>query len=177
MKRFFLNPNDIAIGICLFIFGILFDAMFLGVMLPTMLESSFPRPEIIMLLSIINLIALVPAIYGLVHFFRFRGSLYLYDHHIVIKKGRKKVKFDISQIRRISIKYYNRKGGRLPTREIEYQYSIYLCEQKQKLDFLITNPIMLTIIRKHHIHFTPGSMKEQIYLPGEDQSQSNSQNV
>ena len=173
MKKHLLNPHDVMTGISLTLVVIFFGTMFIGMWMGKVCSTNNPSPVVICVTLLLIVTTYAPAIYGFAHYWYFRGFLYLYDDYIVLKKGRKKVQFDISQIRRIEIKYDLGKRGRQLTRGVEHRYAIVLCGQKEALDFLITNPMMLSLIRKHNLRFTPSYLRDRIYPPENNSSQDN----
>ena len=95
---------------------------------------------------------------------KYYGYIFLDDNHLILQKGKKQIVMEISDIRWIELWYDHRSGthGALgPVKK--FRFSIRLNNQKEDLDFIITNQIILDIIKKHNIRIMPDQYN-QIYI-------------
>ena len=171
MKRYFLNPGDMAIGIALIAVGVLFCVpltVWLIVSLLTMSPSeSDSIRSVVFMAAILFAILLSPIIGGVLYCHHYKGFLYVFDDRIAIKNGKNEVEIDISRIRWIDIKPYFRPGARATySKEQELQFSIRLYDEKKDLDVRITNSILLDVIGWHQIRIMPNHYNEEYIRTG-----------
>ena len=90
--------------------------------------------------------------------------MYVDDDCLILKKGKKQTTIEVSNIRWIELNYDIRgglKGG--ICKEKDFRFFIRLNDQKEDLDFIITNQIILDVIKKHNIRIMPDQYN-QIYI-------------
>ena len=161
MKKYHLNPNDIFLSIL----GILLvGGSFIVLMIGSVINGETINVSNIWIVVAFLLFALLlmsPFVYNLN---KYRGYMYIDDSRLILKKGKKQATIEISNIRWVELKYDIRNGikGRIG-KEKDFRFSIRLNNQKRDLDFIITNQIILDIIKKHNIRIMPDQYN-QMYV-------------
>ena len=168
MKKYFFNPYDIFISIIIISFSLILIG-FLTIMLIFDLYL-FPSNdmslslEILVSIIILYLIFLTTLILGLLYINKYKGYIYPRDDHILLKKGKKIVKVEPNNIKWIEIKHDLRSGLKKGFGKNErLRFSIRLYNEKENLDFIITNNIILDIIKKYNVRIMPDQYND-IYL-------------
>ena len=160
MKKYFLNPNDIVISVIgMFLTGGGFIAILISIVIRISTQS-IDFGIAIAFLSI-PLLLMIPQV---CYIKKYYGYIFLDDNHLILQKGKKQIVMEISDIRWIELWYDHRSGthGALgPVKK--FRFSIRLNNQKEDLDFIITNQIVLDIIKKHNIRIMPDQYN-QIYI-------------
>lgn len=160
MKKYYLNPADIIVGtvfLSLSVIPMIVLMIFMILNIPSNTEQIISA--IVMFIALIVIL-----LFGLIYLRKYSGYLYLDDKRMVLKKSKKQVSVNISDIRWIELKSDVRgmgKGGISPQKG--FRYFIRLKDQKTDLDFIITNKIILEIIKKNNIRIMP-DWYNQIYL-------------
>ena len=160
MKKYFLNPNDIVISVIgMFLTGGGFIAILISIVIRISTQS-IDFGIAIAFLSI-PLLLMIPQV---CYIKKYRGYIYLNGSHLILKKGKKQIVIEISNIRWIELRYDFRSGakGKIGV-EKNFRFFIRLNNQKEDLDFIITNQIILDIIKKHNIRIMPDQYN-QIYI-------------
>lgn len=160
MKKYYLNPADIIVGtvfLSLSVIPMIVLMIFMILNIPSNTEQ-------IISVIVIFIALIVILLFALIYLRKYRGYLYLDDKRIFLKKSKKQVTVNISDIRWIELKSDVRgigKGG--ISSQKGFRYFIRLKDQKTDLDFIITNKIILEIIKKNNIRIMP-DWYNQIYL-------------
>ena len=91
--------------------------------------------------------------------------MYVDDTRFILKRKKEQTVIEISDIRWIELKYdiRCRGGGKGIAPKKDFRFSIRLNNHKQDLDFIITNQIILDMIKKHNIRIMPDQFN-QIYI-------------
>ena len=160
MKKYLLNPIDVFTAIFFMSISTVIIC-FLTVAMFFELPSS--RNEIISTAALYS-ISIVIFVFGLLYLIKYRGYIYFREKCIVLKKGRKETRIEPNNIRWIEIKYDVRNGLKGGIRlKNNFCFSIRPCNQKEDLDFIITNNIILEIIKNHNIRIMPDQYNK-IYI-------------
>ena len=160
MKKYYLNPADIIVGIAFMSLSVI-PIIFLIIWL---ILNSPSNVEQIILACVIFIVLIMILLCAFLYLYKYSGYLYLDDKQMVLKKEKKQVSVDIVDIRWIELKYDTRgigKGG--VSSQKGFRFFIRLNERKTDLDFIITNKIILEIIKKNNIRIMP-DWYNQIYL-------------
>jgi hypothetical protein len=161
MKKYHLNPNDVFLSI----FGILLvGGAFIVLIVFSIINAesiNFSNLWMVIVFLLFTLLLMTPFVY---HWNKYCGYIYVNDNHLVLRKGKKEETIAISNIRWIELKYDTRSGSKGGIgKEKDFRFSIRLNDKKEDLDFIITNQIILDIIRKHNIRIMPDQYN-QIYI-------------
>jgi hypothetical protein len=160
MKKYYLNPQDIFISVFLML---LTGGLFVTILISTIINISKQSVDLgiaIVFLSI-PLLLMIPQI---CYINKYCGYMVWDDNRLIFKKGKKQKEVEISNIRWIELRYDYRGGskGRIGN-EKNFRFFIRLNNQKENLDFVITNQIILDIIKKYNIRIMPDQYN-QIYI-------------
>ena len=161
MKKYFLNPSDIFLGVFgIFLTGGVFTALLISFII-TWRSTQSINFGITIALFLLPLLLMIPQV---CYIKKYRGYIYLNGSHLILKKGKKQIVIEISNIRWIGLRYDFRSGakGKIGV-EKKFRFFIRLNNQKEDLDFIITNQIILDIIKKHNIRIMPDQYN-QIYI-------------
>ena len=154
MKRYFLNPGDIVCAIVLISLGGIFQLL-VTTFIFLNFTSTYSNVDI-MAATALYLMPLPRWIGGLLYLNKYGGHIYLHDNRIILQKGKKLRIIEIADIRWIELKHDVRsrinKGSR---KDKGFRFFIRLNDQKKDLDFIITNNIILEIIKNHNIRIMP----------------------
>ena len=160
MKKYYLNPNDVFVSI----FGMLLTG---GAFIALIIFSFFNGESInlsnlwiIIAFLLFSLLLMAPFVY---HLNKFCGYMYVDDDCLILKKGKKQTTIEVSNIRWIELKYDTRGVNGGIGQQKDFRFSIRLNNHKQDLDFIITNQIILDVIKKHNIRIMP-DYYNQIYI-------------
>ena len=160
MKKYYLNPNDILLGI----FGMFLPG---GAFITLMIFSFFNGVSInisnvgvVIAFLLFTLLLMAPFAYGLS---KYCGCMYLDDNRLILKKGKKQTTIEIANIRWIELRYDLRSCSGGIGNKRDFRFSIRLKDQKKDLDFIITNQIILEVIKKHNIRIMPDQYND-IYI-------------
>lgn len=161
MKKYFLNPSDIFLGVFgMFLTGGVFIALLISFIITWRSTQSIDFGIAIAFLSI-PLLLMIPQV---CYIKKYYGYIFLDDNHLILQKGKKQIVMEISDIRWIELWYDHRSGTHgAPGPVKKFRFSIRLNNQKEDLDFIITNQIILDIIKKHNIRIMPDQYN-QIYI-------------
>ena len=161
MKKYYLNPHDVFLSI----FGIfLMGGAFIALIIFSFFNGesiNLSNLWIIIAFLLFSLLLMAPFVY---HLNKFCGYMYVDDDCLILKKGKKQTTIEVSNIRWIELNYDTRdglKGG--ISKEKDFRFFIRLKDQKEDLDFIITNQIILDVIKKHNIRIMPDQYN-QIYI-------------
>ena len=164
MKKHFLNPSDMILAIV----GLGFSgAVLLAAAVATVVEILQASPEASV--WVLVCIYLFPMLLGTMFLFymnKYKGYLYVGDDSLILEKGNKRIQFAIADIKWIELKHDVRGGRARPApKHWEWKFLIRLNYQKQPLDFLVTNSVVVDIIEKHKIRIMPDEY-QKAYLEG-----------
>lgn len=95
---------------------------------------------------------------------KYYGVFYFDDETITLKKGKKEVTIKFADIRWIEL-YAVMSWVRYPKKN-DWQFGIRLFNEKQDIDFFITNNVIIDLIEKHNIRIMPDYF-QKAYLAGE----------
>ena len=162
MKKYYLNPNDIFTSIfAMFLVGGAFIALIIFSIIngETINISNISS---VIVLFLLTLLLMAPFIYNLN---KYCGYMYVDDTRFILKRKKEQTVIEISDIRWIELKYdiRCRGGGKGIAPKKDFRFSIRLNNHKQDLDFIITNQIILDMIKKHNIRIMPDQFN-QIYI-------------
>jgi hypothetical protein len=161
MKKYYLNPNDIFLSIL----GVLLaGGAFIVLIIGSVINGenvNISNIWIVLAFLLFTLLLMVPFAYNLN---KYGGYMYVDDSRLILKKGKKQAIIEISDIRWIELTYDFRNGRKGEIgQEKDFRFSIRLNNQKRDLDFIITNQIILDIIKKHNIRIMPDQYN-QMYV-------------
>ena len=163
MKKYFLNPADIFLGIFSMV-GLC--GIFITLLISLVIEwiSKRSLANILEIAVVLFSILLLLMVLILCYMNKYWGWIYLDNNHLILKKGKKQVALNITDIRWIELKYDVRSGikGGIHSKK-GFRFFIKLNNYKENLDFIITNHIILDIIKKHNIRIMPDQYN-QIYI-------------
>ena len=111
-----------------------------------------------------TLVAILTACFGI---YKYYGVFYYDDKTITLKKGKQEVTIKFTDIRWIELYGYtimSCRGGYSKKRD--WKFGIRLYNEKQDLDFFITNNVIIDLIEKHSIRIMPDYL-QKAYLSGE----------
>ena len=165
MKKYFLNPYDVFLGI--FILLLLGIELILCVVFTIIDITKSPTHNgSIIVLILLYLLPISFGVYFAHYLYKYSGYLYWKNDVFTLKKGRRKLQFNVSDIRWIELQHDLRgASARVITSRRRWKFSIRLHGKKENLNFIITNNIIIDIIQKYQIRIMPDEYNKA-YLNG-----------